>query len=216
MSGGKMESRREKKPRALVIYCSATGNTGKVANAIHESLLAEDMEATLLKVQDAAREELYDYDLVFLGSPSIEFLPPAPMTRYIKDKLNLHRARGDIKLCAPKVPGKTAVVFCTYSGPHTGLNEATTAGKYMAQLLEHIGFEVAAEWYVVGEFHNGGDLNTLGRLGDIRGRPNEEDLAKVRDDTSMLVRSMGRRSSQFPADAHVSMPDQEVVAGGGQ
>jgi flavorubredoxin len=190
-----MESTRQKKLKALVVYCSATGNTGKVANAINEALLAEDVESTLLKVQDAAREELYDYDLVFLGSPSIEFLPPAPIMRYIKDKLNLHRARGDIKLCAPRVPGKTAVVFCTYSGPHTGLNEATTAGKYMAQLLEHIGFDVAGEWYVVGEFHNGGDLNTLGRLGDIRGRPNEEDLARIRSDVSKLIKSMGDRST---------------------
>ena len=115
------------------------------------------------------------------------------MMRYIKDKMNLHRARGDIKLCAPKVPGKTAVVFCTYSGPHTGLNEATTAGKYMAQLFEHLGFEVAAEWYVVGEFQNGKEFNTMGRLGDIRGRPNEEDLAKVRKDVSTLVQSIRAR-----------------------
>jgi len=211
-----MESGKEKNLKAMVVYYSATGNTGKVANAIHEALLAKDVESTLLKVQDAAAEELYDYDLVFLGSPSIEFLPPAPMMRCIKNKLNLHRARGDIKLCAPRVPNKTAVVFCTYSGPHTGLDEATTADKYMAQLREHIGFYMAGEWYVVGECHNGRDLNTLGRLGDIRGRPNEQDLAKVRDDTSMLVRSMGKRLSQFPADAHVTMTDREVVAGGGQ
>ncbi len=188
-----MESRDEKELKALVVCYSATGNTRKVAGAIHESLLAEGVKSTVRRVQDAAGEEFYDYDLVFLGSPSIEFLPAAPMMRFIKDKLNLHRARGDIKLCAPKIPGKTAVVFCTYSGPHTGLNEATTAGKYMAQLFEHIGFEVAHEWYVVGEFHNGQELNTMGRLGDIRGRPNEEDLAKVRNDVSKLMRSIAER-----------------------
>ncbi len=183
-----MESRR--KLKALTVYYSATGNTRKVADAIHDALLGQGVEATLCTVEEAPGKELYDYDLVFLGSPSIEFLPGAPMMRYIKDKLNLHRARGDIKLCAPRVPGKTAVVFCTYSGPHTGINEATTAGKYMAQLLEHLGFDVAAEWYVVGEFQNGKEFNTMGRLGDIRGRPNEEDLAKVRNDVSMLVKSI--------------------------
>ncbi|HWR70042.1 MAG TPA: flavodoxin domain-containing protein [Dehalococcoidia bacterium] len=188
-----MESRDEQRLKALIVYCSATGNTRKVADAIHEGLLSEKVESTLCTVQDAAGKEFYEFDLVFLGSPSIEFLPAAPMMRFIKDKLNLHRARGDIKLCAPRVPGKTAVVFCTYSGPHTGLNEATTAGKYMAQLLEHIGFDVAEEWYVVGEFHNGKEFNTMGRLGDIRGRPNEEDLAKVRNDVSRLVRSMRGR-----------------------
>jgi flavodoxin len=185
-----MESTHERKLKALIVYYSATGNTKRVADAIHDGLVDEKVESTLCKVQDASGEELYDYDLVFLGSPSIEFLPGAPIMRYTKDKLNLHRGRGDIKLCAPKVPGKTAVVFCTYSGPHTGLNEATTAGKYMAQLFEHLGFEVAAEWYVVGEFQNGKEFNTMGRLGDIRGRPNEEDLSKVRKDVSILVHSI--------------------------
>jgi len=185
-----MERKVEKKLKALIVYYSATGNTRKVAEAIHDGLLSEKVESTFCTVQDAAGKEFYEFDLVFLGSPSIEFLPGAPMMRFIKDKLNLHRSRGDIKLCAPKVPGKTAVVFCTYSGPHTGLNEATTAGKYMAQLLEHIGFDVADEWYVVGEFQNGKEFNTMGRLGDIRGRPNEEDLAKVRKDVSRLVRSL--------------------------
>ncbi len=169
---GTTETRHEYKLKALVINYSATGNTRKVAEAIQESLLQEKVESILCSVQDAADEEFNNYDLVFLGSPSIEFLPPAPVMRFIKDKLDLHRARGDIKLCAPRVPGKTAVVFCTYSGPHTGLNEATTAGKYMAQLFEHLGFDVAGQWYVVGEFHNGNELNTMGRLGDIRGRPN--------------------------------------------
>jgi len=182
----------EKELKALVVYYSGTGNTRKVADAIQESLLNQKVESTLLRVQDASEKELYDYDLVFLGSPSIEFLPAQPMMRYVKDKMNLHRARGDIKLCAPKIPGKIAVVFCTYSGPHTGISEATTAGKYMRQFLEHLGFEVADEWYIVGEFRNGKELNTMGRLGDIRGRPNEEDLAKVRNDVSRLVRSVRR------------------------
>jgi flavodoxin len=188
-----MASKDEQKLKALVVYYSATGNTKKVADAIHDGLLSEKVDSVLCTVQDAAGREFYDYDLVFLGSPSIEFLPAAPVMRFIKDKLNLHRSRGDIKLGAPKVPGKTAVVFCTYSGPHTGMSEATTAGKYMAQLFEHIGFDVADEWYVVGEFHNGREFNTMGRLGDIRGRPNEEDLAKVRSDVSRLVRSVQAR-----------------------
>ena len=94
------------------------------------------------------------------------------------------------KLCAPKIPGKNAVVFCTYSGPHTRINEATTAGKYIGHFFEHLGFEVAGEWYIVGEFHNFEEHSTMGRLGDIRGRPNEQDLAEVENDVSQLVRSL--------------------------
>ncbi len=190
-----MNSRDEKDLKALIVYFSATGNTRKVADAICRGLVGENVECTLCSVGDAGDKEFYEYDLVFLGSPSIDFLPAAPMMQFIKDKLNLHRARGDIKLGAPKVPGKTAVVFCTYSGPHTGRNEVLTSGKYMAQLFEHLGFDVADEWYVVGEFHEGREINTMGRLGDIRGRPNEEDLAVVQSDTTSLVRSIRARST---------------------
>jgi flavodoxin len=188
-NGKHMESSKEPAMKALVVYYSASGNTEKVAHAIHESLLEEKVKSTLLKVRDAEGEELYDYDLVFLGSPSIEFLPAAPVMKFIKNKMNLHRKRGDIKLCAPRMPGKTAIVFCTYSGPHTGINEATTAGKYMAQFLEHIGFGAAHEWYVVGEFHGWPEANTLGRLGDIRGRPDAGDLSRVRSKVLELAKA---------------------------
>jgi flavodoxin len=176
--------------RSLIIYFSATGNTKKVADAIRDALEEAHVPVTFLEVKEAAREELLKYDLVFIGSPSYEFLPPEPMLRFIKERIKLHRERGDIKLGAPQIPGKTAVVFCTYSGPHTGINEATTAGKYMAQLFEHLGFRIAAEWYIVGEFHGSEEFSTKGRLGDIRGRPNQHDLAKVKSDVDNLVGSI--------------------------
>ena len=185
----------KRQPRALIIYFSATGNTKKVANTIRDTLQEEKVPVTYLDVKDAANTELYDYDLVFLGSPSYQFLPAEPVMRFIKEKIKLHRKRGDIKLCAPKVPGKTAVVFCTYSGPHTGINEATTAGKYIGQFFAHLGFDVAAEWYILGEFHGDEQASTMGRLGDIRGRPNQQDLDKVKSDVYNLVRSISTTST---------------------
>ena len=176
--------------KALIIYWSATGNTEKVANAIRKGLEKENVKPTFKKVAEAAGEELYAYDLVFLGCSSYECLPPEPVQQFIKEKWKYHREHGDIKLGAPKVPGKTGVPFCTYSGPHTGINEAIPAGKYVGQFFEHLGFEVAREWYVVGEFHGREANSTRGRLGDIRGRPNDEDLAKVEKDVSELVRSL--------------------------
>ncbi len=191
-----MSATREKRQlRALIIYFSATGNTKKVADVIRETLQEEKVPATFLNIKDAAMEELYDYDLVFIGSPSFQFLPAEPVIRFIKEKMKLHRERGDIKLCAPKLPGKTAVVFCTYSGPHTGINEVTTAGKYIGQFFEHIGFEVAAEWYIVGEFHGSEKFSTMGKLGDIRGRPNQQDLDKVKSDVYNLVRSISAKAT---------------------
>jgi hypothetical protein len=184
------QSKSERDIKALIIYWSATGNTEKVANTILDTLNGEGVKPIIRKVGDAAGEELYDYDLVFLGAPSYSFQPPEPVLRYVKDKMKLHSERGDIKLGAPKIPGKTAVVFCTYSGPHTGISEATPAGDYMGQFFEHIGFDVAAKWYIVGEFHGREELSTKGRLGDIRGRPNEQDLAEVQNNVSILINNI--------------------------
>ena len=64
--------------------------------------------------------------------------------------------------------------------PIRASNEAVPAVKYMGQLFDHLGFDVLAEWYFVGEYH--GKLkkfSDFGRLGDIHGRPNEEDLRQV-------------------------------------
>lgn len=159
------------RPKALVLYWSATGNTMKVARAICAGLEQEGLSPVLVRVADAQDQELYDYDLVFLGAPSYQFLPPEPVLAFVKQKMRLHNQRGDIKLCAPARPNKAAVVFCTYSGPHTGIDEATTSGKYLSQFFAHLGFPVVAEWYVVGEYHGSLEFSTKGKLGDIRGRP---------------------------------------------
>ncbi|MFA5309493.1 MAG: flavodoxin domain-containing protein [Dehalococcoidales bacterium] len=176
--------------KALIIYWSATGNTEKVAHTIRDTLVREGIAPVVKKVAEAADDELYDYDLVFLGAPSYSFQPPDQVQRYIKDKMKLHSGRGDIKPGSPRIPGKTAVVFCTYSGPHTGIREATPAGDYMGQFFEHLGFDVAAKWYLVGEFHGREDMSTQGRLGDIRGRPNREDLDNVAGLTAALLKSI--------------------------
>ena len=45
--------------------------------------------------------------------------------------------------------------------------------------MMHLGYQIMGEWHIVGEFHNVEDPNIKGRLGDIRGRPNEHDLLDV-------------------------------------
>jgi multimeric flavodoxin WrbA len=188
------QGKTEEELKTLIIYWSATGNTEKVATAIQNALVREGAKPVVKKVGEAAEEELYQYDLVFLGTPSYQWHPPKPVLQFIEQKLKVHRERGDVKLCAPKIAGKTAVIFCTYSGPHTGIREATPVGKYLGQFFEHIGFEVAAKWYIVGEFHGQEDFSTKGRLGDIRGRPNQKDLAEVEDNVAELIKSIRSKS----------------------
>jgi flavodoxin len=176
--------------RALIVYFSSTGNTQKVAYAIKEGLEAGGLKVEFKKPQEAVDDDFYGYDLVCVGSPSIEWQPAKPIADLLKSKLNVYRSQGKIRPCAPKVTGKNAIVFCTYSGPHTGIDEATPAGKTMRQYFEHFGFNVVGEWYVIGEFHGREDMSTLGRLGDIRGKPTMEDLGKIKNDAEKISKSL--------------------------
>ena len=179
---------------AIIIYWTAGGNTEKVAQAIRDGLQETGAVVSLCKVQDAADVDFYAYDLVCVGFPSYNFSPPEPMVRFLKTKFEAYRQEHRIVVAAPKLPGKNALIFCTYSGQHTGLREAIPAGLYAGQFFEHWGFTVLGEWYVVGQFHNNEQANTQGPLGDIRGRPNAEDLARVRQDALLLGQAMKGRA----------------------
>jgi flavodoxin len=175
---------------ALIVYFSSTGNTLKVAYAIKEGLEAGGLSVELKKSQEAEEVDFFSFDLVCVGSPSIEWQPAKPIADFLKAKLNLYRSQGKIKPCAPKVAGKNALVFCTYSGPHTGIDEAMPAGKTMRQYFEHFGFTVLGEWYVVGEFHGREDMSIQGKLGDIRGKPTLDELAKIKKDAHQIAKNL--------------------------
>ena len=87
---------------ALIVYFSSTGNTQKVAYAIKDGLEAGGLKVALKKPQEATEDDFYGYDLVCMGSPSIEWQPAKPIADLLKSKLNLYRGQGKIKLCAPK------------------------------------------------------------------------------------------------------------------
>jgi flavodoxin len=176
--------------KAIVLYWSATGNTRKVAETIQLRLEKEKVASRLVKIVEAGDEDLYAYDLVFMGAPAYQFHVPDPVSRFVKAKMQLHNERHDIKPGAPVIPGKWAVTFCTYSGPHTGIDEAIPGCKYLGQFFAHLGFKLMGEWYTVGEFQNREDLSTLGRLGDVRGRPDENDLAVISRAVSRLMKKI--------------------------
>ncbi len=181
--------------RGIVIYWSATGNTEKAAEAAGLGLKDGGLIVKVVRVEEALSEELYDFDVVVLACPSYFFAPPDPVREYVKKKMSVHQSRGDIHLRAPVLPGKHGGVLVTFSGPHTGLDEAIPAGKWLAQFLAHIGFKVDMEEYVVGEFHGRLEHSTKGVMGDIRGRPNENDLRHVREATAKLARQTARQDS---------------------
>ena len=150
----------------------------------------EGLTPEIVKIEKGTSVELYNYELVFLGSPVHAFLPAEPVIKFIHSQLDIHRKQEDIIPCSPVIPGKYAVCYCTFSGPHTGIREAVPAVKYMEQFFEHLRFSVLDEWYIPGEFRNKDILSTKGVLGDIRKRPDEKDLLNIERKLKNLLKKI--------------------------
>jgi len=176
--------------KAVVIYWSKSGNTEKVAYAIKEGLIEADVDVTFWRLEEVEEHNFLDYDLYCIGFPSYNWHTPEPVTKYLKKHHMKHVKAGLVKPSSPQVPGRHALIFCTYSGPHTGLGEATPAVKYAGQYFEHVGINVAAEWCILSEFIGWEEGNIHGRMGDIRGKPTENELNQIKKDTIKLAQSL--------------------------
>lgn len=177
--------------RAVTAYWSAGGNTRKVAEAIHQTLTGLNLAADLLDIADAPTLDVERYNLLLVGAPVYAYLPPQPVIKWLKGV----QGEYDVVPSAPELPGRCVVPFCTYGGPHTGAREAAPMLKYVGQVFEHVGVPTIDEWAVVGEFHlaERQAMNTAGRLGDIRGRPNAADLREVCGKVIGLLRRLRNR-----------------------
>lgn len=175
---------------ALIVYHSGTGNTEKVARAIQKGLERAGKTVTIRTIAEAKREDLYEYDLVCVGSPVVHALPPAPVLDFIRENDVRYREQMEVMLGSPKLINKNALVFCTYAGPHCGVNEALPAGKYIRQFLEHLGFEVRDEWYELGEFKGWEEGSVAGSSGDIRGHPDDDDLLLIELKAARLAKTL--------------------------
>jgi flavodoxin len=177
--------------KVLNLYFSATGNTEKVAMRIEETIRELGYEVDTLKITSKDMElDVLQYDLVFVGSGVYAQLPGVQMMDLFRGLLQKYGSSGEIKPASPRRPSAKTVVYCTYGGVHTGVNEAIPAVKYMGQLFDHLGYTIVGEWYVVGEYvtERLRDHSIWGRLGDIRGRPNEEDLQDVAEKVKGVFR----------------------------
>ena len=175
--------------KALVLYCSFTGNTEKVAKSIFEGLEEGGVDTTLLKFQEAGNIDYLDYDLVCVGAPSYNWSVPQPVNDFLKKKFAYYKSIGKIVPSSPRI-GKKALVFCTYSGPHTGIDEAIPAGLYMGQFFDHMGFDVLDKWYILSEFIGSEEMSTQGRMGDVRGLPTEQDLSDIREKAKAVAQKL--------------------------
>lgn len=174
--------------KAIVIYCSFTGNTEKVARSVAAGLERGGCAVELMTVKEAETVSFDDYDLVCFGVPSINWQPPKPAQEYLNKKFAQYKEKyGPVPPCAPSRPGKNALLFCTWSGPHTGMREAEPCLLVIGQYFEHFGFTVLDKWYILSEFKGSVPNSTLGRMGDIRGLPSPEDLRRVETQAENIV-----------------------------
>lgn len=67
--------------KILVTYFSQTGNTKKVAEAIYESL---EEEKQIKHFREVKKEDIEDYDLIFIGFPVHSHSVPVAMESFIK------------------------------------------------------------------------------------------------------------------------------------
>ena len=70
--------------KILVAYYSETGNTQKIAEAIHEAASA-NASVELSKIQDVSADSLSNYDVLFLGSCCHDSDLARPFKRFLED-----------------------------------------------------------------------------------------------------------------------------------
>lgn len=180
--------------KAIILYDSMSGNTARVAEAIHRSLAAKAMTPDLVKVEEGLSVDLFAYDLVFIGSPVISWLPTQTLMDFVKRTMKECSQKGLIKPSSPIIPGKFGISFGTYAGPHIGEKEALPMTVWLNSFLEHLGYTVLDQWHVVGKRNNKPanwqEINQNGRLGDIGDRPNEADLLSIENRVKGVVDSL--------------------------
>jgi hypothetical protein len=176
--------------KSLTLYWTKNGNTEKVARGIHDTLVKAGLDDSMLRMTKDLQVEYLDYNLVFLGAPVYENLPPKPVIEFLKR----HRKRGvQIVASAPEVPGVAAIPYCTYGGGHTGYNEAVPMLKYIGQFFEHEGIRVVDDMAVPGVFPEAEEAyNTKGRFGIITDRPSDQDLREVEGRVLGILRRLHR------------------------
>ncbi len=174
--------------KVLNLYYSGTGNTARIAEQIEKTAIENGHEVTSVQAKGNLQIEFLDYDFIFMGSGVYHWLPGKPLMNMIDKTCTRYRESGDMPRNAKRREHIKAITYCTYGGTHTGANEAYPTTLWMGQFFDHLGIEVLGSWYVVGEFHGKWEnLSVNGRMGDIRNRPNEADLADIAQKTKAIL-----------------------------
>ena len=73
--------------KSIVIYHSITGNTKKIAEAIHAGMSQTSEQSDIARLKDVDINDLVDYDLIGLGSPVMRNRELYNVTNFIEFKM---------------------------------------------------------------------------------------------------------------------------------
>ncbi len=167
--------------KVLIAYHSDTGNTEKVAKAMKEGLDEEGQEVTLLHTKDCDPLSLGSYDLILLGSCIIGGGPGKSAQNIIRKVTEL--------------PPKIAFFYT-----HGSNRPYPKTFKRLDKKLEQSNTKVLGTFECIGENTTWTEEEQLNMvppekreqakiyMDSIKGRPNEEDLAKAKEFAKSLIK----------------------------
>jgi flavodoxin/NAD-dependent dihydropyrimidine dehydrogenase PreA subunit len=108
-----INERRGNTLKGVVIYHSITGNTKKIAQAIHAGMNQAGEQCDIARLSDVTTKDLLAYDLIGLGSP-------------VLFQRELHNVTNFIEGTMKSVDGKHGFAFCTHGA---------MPGNYLARVV---------------------------------------------------------------------------------
>lgn len=167
--------------KSIVVYFSHTGNTKKIAQAIHTGMKQVLNECDITKLKEIDARDLIKYDLIGLGSPAWRLKEPPNVQAFIHDM--------------PSMEGKLCFTFCTHGcTPADYMERVVSALKRKG--LTVIGFK---DWY--GSCF----LPYLPKPYLTDGHPDEIDL-KEAEDFGREMADLGQRISSGETNLIPKLP----------
>lgn len=173
--------------KVLVTYYSDTGNTEKVAKAIYEEVSKKN-KTDLKKVKETKMEDLEQYDLVFLGSPTHSFDLSSPVKK--------------ILAALPEAPKYKLAGFITHMSPisekHAGHDRSFTSFEKVSKekqidfrgVYDCQGVATPQVQQFVKKIMNVPDAEWEKRVKEMEKHPSAEDLQKAKEFAKQVLAKM--------------------------
>ena len=113
------------KPKVLISYFSATGNTKQMADLVAQGATKAGAEVTLKSITETDASELLDYNAIIIGSPTYYGAPAAEVRKLFDESVKYHG----------QLEGKVGGAFA--SSANIGGGNETTVMAILQSMLVH-------------------------------------------------------------------------------